>query len=807
MKSVSVPGFRMLLLSVMFISYLPLGAQQRQVGFRVTGDKHQPIPNASVSVTDRNESVNRLSGIADENGEVSFLLMKNGQYIVTITAINFQPFQRGLRITDSTRIIFSLIPSGQTLGGVVVRSTRPLMHQEDDKTIVDPENLVPSSTSGYEVIEKTPGLFVDQDGNIYINSTTPALIYVNGRELKMSTADIATMLKSLPPNSIMRIEILRTPSAKYDASGTGGIVNVVLKKGVKLGLTGSITTGWQQGRYGNKLAGFTLNNNNGRLTSFINLNYSRRDSREEIKTDRLFAADTMLSQDASTRYPSSIYYAGYGLGYSSGKKWDLNFDGRISLNDFDNRTANQSVIGKISNGEVLTSNLARVQNKGTGFLLSNGVSSKYKIDSLGSEWSNDVSYTYARNNTGQFFTTFFDTPPIPASGGDGNNLGTRNFLSGQTDLSWKFAKKITLETGLKSSLLQFNSVAIYFSEAGGQRTKDASRTNTFHYRENINSGYLQASKGFAADILVKMGVRMENTNMVGRQLVPGDTSFSIHRTDLFPYIYISRKVITIAHFDLRAYLVYRRTISRPVYEQLNPFPRYVDQYLSESGNPALRPQFTENYEANISVDETPLLAFGINKTRDIFTNVIYQADSSQSQAYRTYDNLGRNKEFYIRGLGAIPPGKKYFFVVGGQYNHNFYQGLYENKPLAFRKGTWTFFTYHQLKLGKLSQATLNGFIRLKGQAQFYELGNFGALNASINRQVMKQKLIITLSVNDIFGTNQNDFMIHQGSVNASGYRRSDTRRFGINLRYNFGVRRKEDGQNMFRIDSPEKVKE
>ena len=104
------------------------------------------------------------------------------------------------------------------------------MRQEDDKTIVDPENLAASSTSGYEVLEKTPGLFVDQDGNIYLNSTTPATIYINGREQKMSTADIASLLKSLPPNSIASIEILRTPSAKYDASGGGGIVNIVLKK-------------------------------------------------------------------------------------------------------------------------------------------------------------------------------------------------------------------------------------------------------------------------------------------------------------------------------------------------------------------------------------------------------------------------------------------------------------------------------------------------------------------------------------------------------------------------------------------------
>ena len=295
---------------------------------------------------------------------------------------------------------------------------------------------------------------------------------------------------------------------------------------------------------------------------------------------------------------------------------------------------------------------------------------------------------------------------------------------------------------------------------------------------------------------------MENTYMKGRQIIPSDTTFSIERTDLFPYIYLSKTVMKIAGYDLRAYLVYRRTINRPVYEQLNPFPRYIDQYLSETGNPSLRPQFNQNYEANISVDERPLLAIGVNDTKDIFTNVIYQSDTSQSQAYRTYDNLGKNKEWYFRALGAIPPGGRYFAVLGTQYNHNFYEGLYENKPLAFKKGTWTFFTYQTFKIDKLSVITINGFIRLKGQQQFYELGTFGALNGSINRRFFKEKLVLTLSMSDMFFTNKNTFTISQGSITAFGTRESDTRRVGFSLRYNFGIRKKEENGNIFNVEPP-----
>ena len=372
----------------------------------------------------------------------------------------------------------------------------------------------------------------------------------------------------------------------------------------------------------------------------------------------------------------------------------------------------------------------------------------------------------------------------------------------KSDLKLNLTDKFIIETGLRSSVHRFTNETDYFREQNSTRTKDFSRTNTFNYTENINAVYLQASKTFGKDIILKLGSRLENTNMKGNQIVPSDTAFNIHRTDMFPYIYLSKPIMKIAGYQLRAYLVHRRTIQRPVYDQLNPFARYVDQYLSEVGNPSLRPQFTKNYEFNVSYQETPVFAVGFNDTKDIFTNVIYQADSSVSQAYRTYDNLGKNKEWYIRGLGALPPGGKYFFVMGAQYNHNFYDGLYENKPLSYKRGTWMLFTYHTLKLGKRSQASVNGFVRFKGLLQFNEVETFGALNANINRRFLKDKLTVTLSANDIFFSNKYDFSIHQGSVNAYGLRQNDTRRFGVNFRYNFGIRKKEES-SMFNVESPE----
>ena len=785
-----MPSHRLLILFLLsfFVFSIALRAQDIEVHIRVATAKAEPLAYATISVIGVPDTTQRQQKSADSSGTASFSLRPGRSYLVRFSATGYQPFEKSILVKgDHPQYSFVAQPASNALGNVVITASRPLMRQEDDKTIVDPENLAAVSTNAYEILEKTPGLFVDPDGNIYLSSTTPATVYINGREQKMSAADIATLLKNLPPNAIASIEIMRTPSAKYDASGSGGIVNVVLKKGVRIGLTGSVTTGLTQGKYGNQFVGINLNNNNGALTTYLNLQYGQRNTFDDIRTNRLFAADSLLSQDAHTKYTAGNYYIGFGINYLLNKKWELSYDGRYSYNSNDNFSRNYSTVLKKSTGQVAGAGEIDVRNKGYNANLTQGLNLRYKMDSIGSEWTTDVSYSLSPNHTDQTFTT-----------GDGQLDNRLHFFTAQTNLVKKLKGKITVETGLKTSDVRFNNETDYYKGTGTARTKDLVRTGAYCYIEGIHSAYLQASKSLSG-IVLKVGTRMENTNMNGTQLAPGDTSFSIHRTDLFPYIYLSRTIMRIAGYDLKAYLVYRRTINRPAYDYLNPSLRFVDPFLYETGNPTLRPQFTKNYEANISVDERPLVAVGINDTKDIFTQVVYTADTNSKVSLRTYDNLGSNKETYIRLLGAIPPGKRYFFVVGAQYNHNFYQGFYEGKPLSFKKGTWTFFSFHQFKITPLTQLSMSGFIRFNGQQQFYELSNFGELRGSITQQFLKKKLSVTLSVNDLLQTNRNDFTIDQGSIHANGTRISDTRRFGINLRYNFGIRKKEE-TNMFNVD-------
>jgi hypothetical protein len=782
-------------------------AQTKEVSVKVTDKAGKPFNAAIVLYYEKGKNKEPFStqkaikAVADSLGVIQLKLDSNKSYYFRSSWVGYQITDTVLNFSQILNQTLVLKETTAMLNEVVVKSSKPLIRQEDDKSVVDPEPLAASSTNAYETIEKTPGIFIDQDGNVYLNGLSPAAIQINGRDLRMSPADIAVLLKSLPPNAIQKIELIRTPSAKYDASGGGGVVNIVLMKGIKIGMNGSVNSGFAQGVYGNQFIGFNLANNNDKLTSYVNAQYSNNNGYTITSSDRTVTIDTLVKQNARSTTPSNSTYVGYGFGKNIGEQWELNYDGRLSQSKSENSTLNASIVKVLSTNQNLSDLQTIVQNNNHNKFINQSFRAKLKLDSTGGEWTNDVSFNFSNSNTNQVYINTYSSNSN-AGRGDGEFGNERSFFTYQTDLRKKWMG-LTTELGLKTSTLNFENHANYTKTYLNVTTNDLFRTNSFRYKEQINAAYIQASKTWGP-VILKVGTRFEQTIMQGRQLIPKDTTFSVNRTDAFPYVYLSRKLFNIMSYEMRGFLVYRKTISRPSYEFLNPFARYIDPFLYEVGNPNLRPQFTTNYEANISVDDKPLFAYGVNETKDIFTNVVYQSPTNKQVSYRTYDNLGKSKETYFRMIGVIPPGKKFFAVIGAQYNRNEYIGYYEGKPITFNKGTWALFTFQSYKIDGLSTITLNGFWRLSGQQQFYELSDFGSFTTSINRQFLKKKLVVTASWNDFLFTNKNNFTLRQGTQNAVGYRESDTRRWGLNLRYNFGFKPKENKLDMLETGNDNK---
>lgn len=790
-KSSAILAFLLLSLTVV--------GQKTKLHLVLKSDNQHDTTKASLALFHLPDSTLFLKTIFDSSTQIE--VSPNTNYFLLITAVNKSDFKKRLSIKNSD-VFLKVEWANKTavLSDVTVLSKRSFIKEEDDKIIVDATPLTNSSTNAYEVVEKTPGTIIDQDGNVYISSSAPATIMINGRETKLSATDLASMLKSLPANSISKIEIMRTPSAKFDASSSGGIVNIVLKKGVKIGSNGSVNAGIFQGVYSTKTMGFNFNQTGSKLSNYISYQFTNRNGFDNINSTRGFEKDSLsFAQVSSTKYPSVTHYINTGFDYNFTEKFNLGYDTRVTFTNNHNTAFNN--IDIINNNSSLTigNNQSNISNTNTSQYWTNTLNSKYKIDTAGTEWTNLVDYSYFNYRNLQNYQNDYIKPFQSFVIGDGQNNNKKNILTFQSDLVWKLPAKITVETGLKYSKSVSQNVSNYFKSNDNIVPEvDSFQTNSYRYNEKIGALYFQISKtvyGFT----LKPGFRYETTNIFGNQIIPTDTSFAIKRADFFPYVFLKHDLFKIFGKSLIANAVYRKSIKRPYYESLNPFPKYVDQYLFESGNPALKPQFTTNYELNVTFNDFPVLALGINDTKDIFSQVIYQNPNTKI-AYRTFDNLGKNKEYYAKLVVGIPPGKKYFFYIGTNFNYNQYSGTYQGLPLNYNRMSQNIFTFHEYKLNKSLIVNLQGFMRLKGLYNFYELENFGGMFVSLNKSFWNKKANVILSLADVLKTNHVSFNLDRNEQTIIGERYTDSHRVGLTVRYNFGIKPKEEKKET--IDIP-----
>jgi iron complex outermembrane recepter protein len=775
----------------------------QNVKIYVLDERKQPLPGATVECIKVKDS-SKVYTTTDTKGIALFESLENTLFQIKVSFIGFETLQKSIMVKPTVRTFyFKMKEKSFKLDEVTINAKQPLIRQEEDKMIVDPTNLVSISANTLEVLESTPGLYVDQDNGIYLSSATPAKIYINGREQKLSNQDVTTLLQSLPPGSIKRIEIMRTPSAKYDAASSGGIVNIVLKKGVKIGRFGNINLGADQATFNSQNIGVSINNGGEKSSFYVNANYNHNKKQEDLNTFRYMNSDTLLSQSAITVRNSHHFYTGYGISYDPKEQINLSYDGRInySLPDADITNNNFTETDDFIR---IAENSNEIFKDAYSMNLQQDLAMKYRLDTNGSVVDSRFGFNFYDNKNTEDYTYLFTLPSSFLLAGNGDNHQQRKFAVGQVDLVYKFPLKISFETGLKSSYQHYTSTSNYFVDFSDVIVSDSLRTNSFLYKENISAGYVQITKTFGEDLVLKAGVRAEHTYMDGQQSIPTDTNFLVNRIDFFPYIYLSRDIISLLGIDLRGYLIYRRTINRPGYDMLNPYIDVVDQYLYRTGNPALKPQFTHNYEFNISFNSHPVFAVGQNLTTDIFTEVIYEGKEFENVILQTYDNLGKRKETYFRAMAGIPPGGKYFFVVGSQYNYNEYDGYYQGEPLQYSRGSWRFFTFHVLRVTPNTKLIARGFMMVNGQMGFIEMENFGSIGLGIRQSFMDNRLQVSLNANDILKTMVVDFNIDQNDMLTYGNRYTDSRRFGLKITYKFGIPEKADrGDNPFDFEAME----
>jgi iron complex outermembrane recepter protein len=776
-----------------FITFLSITAGiSQKVSIQVLGVDNELLIGANVTLIHVADSTSLISS-TDYTGAAHFSIGTFGRYRLQISYLGYIDLDIEVSIDqENVSFQFGLKEDTKILEEVTIVSRRPMLRQDGEKIIVDPTPLIDVSTNVLEILEVTPGLFVDPDGGIYLGNTSPAAVYINGREQRLGSQDIANLLRSLPPGSIQRIELLRNPSARYDAASSGGIINIVLKKGIRIGRFGSVQAGMNQGIEGNRFAGFSLYSTGDKSGWYVNANFSHDGVQSDLTAIRQSAAPFTLMQESLTRRIGNNGFVGAGFNVEINDRTTFSYDGRINLNFTNSNTFSSNDILSFEH-ELLSQTSNTIDNFTPFFSHQHDLGTLIKLDTIGSELDFKFSFAHSGSRTAQDYTNQFVFPDLPVDAGEGDIDNNRYFIQFQADLTRKLPLDVTLETGVKGSYLDFGNQSDFFNRINGSLISDKIRSNSYIYSEAIGAGYMQASRILFSNIVLKAGVRGEYTYMFGNQQFPVDTNFTVKRLDWFPYVFLSRRLVDIAGYELKAFAIYRKTLSRPSYQNLNPAIRILDQFNYEAGNPSLAPQFTDNYELNISMNDYPIFAVGRNYTSGIISNVLYNDPVNPALTFNTYDNVGTTKETYFRVVAGIPPVNKYFAVIGAQYNYIEYDGIYSDAPIVFERGSWRMFTFHSFSITKNTKVMASGFMLLNGQMNLVELGNIGQLNLTFSQTFLNKKMQVSVFIRDVLRTMETDFMLRQSDIVFEGERYADNQRVGVNLRYNFGIRNK-DGQ-------------
>lgn len=733
--------------------------------------------------------------LADEEGNFSFSDLATGNYFIKINRNGAEVYtSETIPLTVNTTLpLISL--NEKTIEGVTITKTKPYIERQDGKMILNVENSIASTgNSAFEVLEKAPGVKVDNNDNISLRGKGNLLVQIDGKNTPMTGTDLANYLRGIPSASVEKVEFITNPSSKYDAAGTA-IINIRLKKDQRKGTNGSITSSLGTGKYIKNNNSFNINHRNKKVNLFANYSFAYREFFNHLMLDRNFYNDNNVFQKAYVqdnflKMNFRNHIAKVGMDYYLNDKNIIGFSAGFISNRFDPKSNNETLILDNNFQPSGTSN-TESNNRDHWKNVSFNVNHKLTLDSLGSEMVTDLDYiNYSNTSLQNFITRSFDVggnllPSSPINPNPynltGDLSGNLNIYSFKSDLTKVFPNNWKLETGIKTSFVKADNDLQFFNASSGIPEPDYSKTNHFIYEENINAVYGNVIKNWDK-FKVNFGLRVENTNITGNQITTQQVNKKNY-TQLFPSAVFS--------YDLNhkntVELNFSRRITRPTYRQLNPFKFYLDLTTYQAGNPDLNPQTTMNYELTYSLKNKYFATLSYSKTKNNITDVLKPTvENGNIVVVQANENL-TSASYY--GLNVIAPVKvtKWWDMNN---NANFYYGSYTGNisgTAIKNQGNFTFDinSINSFKLGNGFSAELTGNYKAKEVYAYMFLKPMWSLNIGAQKK-FKNNSTLKFSFNDIFFTSNPEAENIYANYVENFVVRRDTRVASLSYTYNFG---------------------
>ncbi len=755
-------------LVALFISVFALnaGAQEKtadpfmgKVKGTVVDESARIIESATITLIRNSDSIVVKMSVADRSGHYIIELIPAGKYMVRVSALGHQtafsgPFEISPEKPEVDVKAIELLPAAKTEAGVTVVARRPLIEQKTDRTIVNVEASVTNvGKSALEVLEKSPGITVDKDGNISLKGKSGVMVMVDGRPSYLSGQDLANMLRSMTASQLDQIEIMTNPPAKYDAAGNAGVINIKTKKNKQFGYSGSITTGFTQAFFPRFNEAASFNYRNGKINFFSNLSYNRNHRRESLSIYRNFRTagtkeiTSIFDQVSNMQNQSHYYSAKVGMDYTASKKTTIGFvlNGYYNPSTWTSRTTSDIFD---PNKVLLSKTGAYSENKEKWKNYSGNINLTTVFDTTGQELSANLDYVqYRSTSTQPLISSYFNTSGQLTQTPDtlmGNLPQDITIYSAKADYSKSLKNGAKFEAGFKTSYVKTDNDANYDSLRNGQSYHDFNRSNHFVYEENINAAYVNYSRPLGKKWSGQFGLRVENTNAKGDQLTTG-IRFSRHYTQLFPTAYLQYSANEKNQFVIN----YGRRINRPDYGDLNPFIHFLDRYTFEQGNPNLKPQFSHNIELSHTYKSFLTTTLNYSRTTDIIQQVIEQNELT-NETFIKKANIASHEQFGL-SVSAYKEIKKWW--SGSVYMNianNHFKGIVNNDRISISTATFIVQMQQQFKWGKGWGGEISGFYRTKGIEGVIFIKQIKQFNAGFSKQILKNKATVKLNFNDIF---------------------------------------------------------
>jgi hypothetical protein len=774
-------------------------ASAGKIDGKVGDSRGAPIESATITLLKARDSSRLKVTTADKTGHFEFDRLPAGQYLLSVSSVGYDavysaPIELSGAQPSRTVTPLVLTAASTDLKAIAVVGRKQFIEQKADRMIINvdasPSN---AGSTAMDVLEKSPGVTLDKDDNISLKGKQGVMVMIDGKQTYLSASQLASYLRSLPASAIDQIELMTNPSAKYDASGNSGIINIKTKKNKLKGFNGNVNLTHTQGVYPKPSGSVNMNYRNGKVNFFFNGGYSHWEGFQTLNITRKYldgdAAKTVNSifmQQTQMHFINPELNLKFGMDYNLTPKTTIGFVVSGFSNQENNRSS--SNIRLMDPNYTVDSIVRSPSTNNTKWR--NGTANlnfRHEFDSAGRDLTVDLDYVRYSSTSEQYFDNLTYTPDMIEKGESiltGHLPSTINIYTLKSDYTRPLAKGYKLETGIKLSYVNTDNTADYYNVVAKVQEVDTTKTNRFRYRENINAAYVNVTKKFNK-LTVQLGARAENTNYSGHQLGNGlsvinnDSSFTRSYVNLFPTLYLTYEANDKNQFTLN----YGRRIDRPAYQDLNPFLFFLDQYTYQAGNPYLQPQYTNNVEVAHTYRHFLTTTLNYSYTQDFFSETFEQ--SGHATIVRN-GNIGSRENYGIAMSAQIPVAKWWTAILYGNVNHDKFSGMLYGENINVQATTLLLNLNNQFTLPGGWGGELSGFYRTKGvegQVVVYPLGQ---ASAAVSKKILKDKGSLKLAVRDIFYTNKPHGYVNFQQTEATFANSRDSRQVAMTFTYNFG---------------------